>query len=125
METILKGDAHKYFRDLFLVESTITFKSHHNHKSQRKELHKILQLPVMDGKENILLSLHKILKNYFQQQSVVRNCHTCDNRIGKKSEITTTYPLVLLQQYKCFTKEEYKTANQIICGTSLKLYNAT
>ena len=56
---------------------------------------------------------------------VVKNCHRCDNTTSKKCKIIITYPQVLLLQYKCFTNIESNIANQIICGASLKLYNAT
>ena len=70
IETILKGDLQKYFRDLFLVESTITFKCHRNHQSQIKEVNQILLLRVMDEMENILQSLNEILQKYFQEQRI-------------------------------------------------------
>ena len=107
------------------MESTITFKCHWNHQSQIKEVNQILRLPVMDETENILQSLNEILQKYFQEQRIEKKCHTCDSGSAKKSEIITTYPQVLILQYLQFTKEEYKIADQIICGTSLKLYNAT
>ena len=56
VETILLGDLQKYFRDIFLVQSTIIFRYDLNPQSQRKEVYNILQLPVMDEKGNIILS---------------------------------------------------------------------
>ena len=79
----------------------------------------------MDEKENILHSICDILQNNFQEQRIERNCHTCDSVSALKSEKIITYPQVLLLQYKRFTREEYKISDQIICGTSLKLGNAT
>ena len=45
----------------------------------RKLVDKILQLPMKDKKGNILLSINEILNNNFQEQSVVKNSHSCDN----------------------------------------------
>ena len=88
-------------------------------------MNQILQLPVMDEKEKIQHSIDVILQKYFQEQRIEKKCHTCDSVSALKSEKITTYPQVLLLQYKRFTKEEYKIADQIICGTLLKLNKAT
>ena len=125
IETKLKGDLQKDFSDFFQMESTITFKCYQNHKSQIKEVNQMLRLPLMDEKENHLNSIDAILQDYFQEQRIERNCHTCDSVSALKSQKITTYPQVLVLQYKRFTREEYKIADQIICGTSLKLGNAS
>merc|ERR1712240_976506 len=121
----LKEDLQKDFIDLFRIESTITFKCYRNHKSQIKEVNQMLLLPIKDEKENFRNSLNDILQNYFQEHRIERNCHTCDSVSALKSQKITTYPQVLILQYKRFTREEYKISDQIICGTSLKLGNAT
>ena len=90
IETKLKGDLQKVFSDFCRMESTITFKCYRNHQSQIREVYQILRLPVMDEKENILYSICDILQKYFQEQRVERNCHTCDNKTGKKSEMIST-----------------------------------
>ena len=61
IEKKLMGNLQKDFIDLFRIESTITFKCYQNHKSQIKEVNQMLQLPLMDEKENHLNSLDAIL----------------------------------------------------------------
>ena len=119
IEKKLMGNLQKDFIDLFRIESTITFKCYQNHKSQIKEVNHMLLLPIKDEKENFLNSLNDILQNYFQEHRIERNCHTCDSVSALKSQKITTYPQVLILQYKRFTREEYKISDQINCGTSL------
>ena len=97
-ETILPGDLQEYLRDLFLVESTITYRCDLNHQSQIKAVHNSLQLLVIDEKGNILISLNDIVNNDFQEKLVVKDFHQCDKTTSKKWEIITKYPQVPLLQ---------------------------
>ena len=125
IEAMLNGDLKKNFTDLFKLESTLTFECHQNHQSQRKEVKIILRLSVVDQEQHPLLSLSEILMKNFQEEMIERRCDTCNSGSSKKTEIITKYPQVLLLQYMRFTNEEYKIDHNIICGTLLKLYNAT
>ena len=126
IKSMLNGDLQKNFKDLFILEFTITFEcSWHQHQSQQKKENIILELPVVDQEGHPILTLNEILKKHFEQEVIKKECDTCDSNSANKTEIITVYPQVLLLQYMRFNNQGQKINHNIICGTSLKLNNVT
>ena len=65
IKSMLNGDLQKNFKDLFILEFTITFEcSWHQHQSQQKKENIILELPVVDQEGHPILTLNEILKKH-------------------------------------------------------------